>query len=627
MEKIDCFLWSTNPSALNELRGESENDRTGNRVSISADAKVIAISENLASVGGKDGKQNNGRVRVFKLKANGSGWSEIFRTLGDSDFRLLGHTIALSGDGNTLVVGDPFDSCENGKIMIYKDILSPTANDLRTYTISGKQGSKAGWHVDVSYDGNSIAYCNSFYNIDTFEEQGSIVVVKYNPASDEWEAVYHDDNEMTHSSQAVSISSDGNTVAVLERGFPINADDITVRSVSNDKLLSECRVRVLSTDGVGGGDGWKVKGQTIECIPMTNDSNHVVELSGEGNTVIIGERSFSLGEDYENIGRVRVFSFDGDWSLKGEEIFGDNIGDCSGNSVGISNDGNTIVIGEQKFSIIDDASNGGGANKLDVGRVRVMRFSSLTSNWVQNGNTIEGELEGDDSGTAVAISGNGEAVVVGEPLHGIMAPCGNKKCYGRVRVFDKGTNKFLDKDVDATAAEGLMVTVNGQGVDNVVAVEGEESDDEDRLEFYVDGSMSEFSLGAIALSNRNGVASSLRSGGKRTGSLCEKILSRRIEKQADSKTGKSKISIYGSNLVPTRKARVAKASSSSECPCPTTESTTTPVKYEVKHIRNGLFVNNQDLLSFLYVALFIIILVALIVMLVYLSMKDNYKFN
>jgi hypothetical protein len=474
MEKVDCFLWTT--SEGQRIVGENLNDRTGNCVAISKGGQVIAFSENLVS---EETRENCGRVRVFKKTSNNSRWKEIFRSSGEGNFSLLGHTIALSGDGNTLVIGDPFYKSERGRVLIFRNILNEEQGQS-SYEFSGSTDkSKAGWHVSISYDGKTIAYCNSFYSLETFNNQGGTCVKAFAECGTEgspspvntWHDVYTDEKN-DYSSQAVSISNSGETLAILEKGVPLNGDDLSNLHPENEKLLSECRVRIMSKNDFY----WTLKG-TIDCLPVSNLSNHVLSLSGNGENVIIGERSYGGGEGYENVGRVRVYDITNElnFQLKGSEIIGDNIGDCTGNAVGITDDGNCIIFGEQKFSYFND--NDDDDDRVDAGRVRVMRFSAEANEWVQNGNAIEGEIEGDDSGTAVAISGNGEVVIVGEPLHGKFTKQEGKKSYGRVRVFDKGASKFLDTNF-------IQVSVNGANVAAHVVVPpplaGAADDDEQR---------------------------------------------------------------------------------------------------------------------------------------------------
>ncbi len=92
-------------------------------------------------------------------------------------------------------------------------------------------------------------------------------------------------------------------------------------------------------------------------------------------------------------------------------IYGDAIGDQFGTSVGISTNGNAIIIGSPGYWYDND-------------RPGYMRFYSLegdddrgTNTWKQIGADIIGEANGNDFGCSVSISGDGKTIVVGASGH------------------------------------------------------------------------------------------------------------------------------------------------------------------------------------------------------------------
>ena len=86
------------------------------------------------------------------------------------------------------------------------------------------------------------------------------------------------------------------------------------------------------------------------------------------------------------------------WNQLGNDLEGEAEADRSGTSIAIAEDGSRIVIGA--------ASNDESGNA--AGHVRVFEWDSGLLTWGQVGTDIDGVAGGDESGTSVAISGNGQ---------------------------------------------------------------------------------------------------------------------------------------------------------------------------------------------------------------------------
>jgi hypothetical protein len=101
-------------------------------------------------------------------------------------------------------------------------------------------------------------------------------------------------------------------------------------------------------------------------------------------------------------GHVRIYTWGASsWVQRGTDIDGEAADDRSGTSVSVSADGQTVAIGA--------ISNDGAGS--DAGHVRIYTWGA--SSWVQRGADIDGEAAGDDSGTSVSLSADGQTVAVG----------------------------------------------------------------------------------------------------------------------------------------------------------------------------------------------------------------------
>jgi len=180
-----------------------------------------------------------------------------------------------------------------------------------------------------------------------------------------------------------------------------------------------------------------------------------VSLSSNGSRLAIGA-VYNSGNG-ENSGHVRVYQWsDMDWVQLGTDIDGEAAGDYSGGSVSLSSSGNRLAIGA---SSNDD-------NGEDSGHVRVFQWSG--TDWVQLGADINGEAAGDDSGSSVSLSSNGNRLAIGarqngyNPTYSIQVRANQNKSdnvianpfrSGHVRVYEwSGTDWVqLGADIDGEA--------------------------------------------------------------------------------------------------------------------------------------------------------------------------------
>ena len=122
----------------------------------------------------------------------------------------------------------------------------------------------------------------------------------------------------------------------------------------------------------------------------------------------------------------------------------------------ISADGNTVAIGAP----------GNSGNGTFSGHARIYNFDG--TNWVQVGADIDGENTDDQSGTAVAISADGNIVAIGAPGNG-----GNGTLSGHTRIYNyDGTNWVqVGADIDGENVNdlsGRAVAISADG--NTVAI-------------------------------------------------------------------------------------------------------------------------------------------------------------
>ena len=183
--------------------------------------------------------------------------------------------------------------------------------------------------------------------------------------------------------ESVSMSADGTTIVVgAAREDPILSGYVRVYKF-NSTLQTYAQVG-LDIIGEAAGDSF----------------GSSVSMSGDGTT-------FVVGAPFSGSGYVRVYKFNstiGTYAQLGMDIDGEAASDKFGQSVSISTDGNTFVVG----AISND-----GINGTSSGHIRVYHFNSTINTYAQVGLDIDGEAADDRFGFSVSMSADGTTIAVG----------------------------------------------------------------------------------------------------------------------------------------------------------------------------------------------------------------------
>ena len=247
-------------------------------------------------------------------------------------------------------------------------------------------------------------------------------------------------------------------------------------------------------------------GDDINGDESVNLFGYSVSLSSDGSILGIGAPNNNVnGIDS---GQVRVYeNTDGNWTQIGNNIDGESASDNFGSSLCLSSNGNVIAVGAYGNDMV-------GSNS---GHVRI--YENLEGSWLQIGNDINGEAEGDYSGFSVSLSSDGNIVAIG----GIFND-GNGSDSGHVRVYQNfsGTWSQIGSDIDGEAPGdyfGYKVSLSSNG--NILAVGAPFNDgngsDSGHVRVYenVGGSWSQIGsdIDGEAAADRSGLGVSLSSDG------------------------------------------------------------------------------------------------------------------
>ena len=415
-----------------DIDGEAINDSSGDSVSMSSDGTTVAIGAY-----GNDGNGNYaGHVRVYHF--NGSSWEQRGLDIdGEAASDMSGYSVSMSNDGTTVAIGSrggDGNGSSAGLVRIYQfenDSWLQVGDD-----IDGEAADdSSGMSVSMSSDGNTVAI-GARYNDDNGSNAGHVRVYQLNGNS--WVQVGLDiDGEASNDSSgdSVSMSSDGTTVAIGAYGNDGNGS-------------GSGHVRIYQfNNGL-----WVKVGLDIDGEAAGDYSGDSVSMSSDGTTVAIGAYGNDGNGNYA--GHVRIYTFNGSsWNQVGDDIDGEAVGDKSGQSVSMSSDGTTVAIGAGY-----NAGNGSNA-----GHVRIYKFDS--SSWVKVGDDIDGEAVGDLSGSSVSMSSDGTTVAIGA-----YGNDGNGSFAGHVRIYQLNPPTLIGQaTADVTGSYSITVSTLTEASHSITA--------------------------------------------------------------------------------------------------------------------------------------------------------------
>lgn len=393
----------------NSINGQAAFDSFGYSTAISADGTVVASGANSNDSGGS----SSGQVRVFGL-ANGV-WSQIGGDLnGESSGDQTGQSVSLSSDGSVVAIGEPFNNdlgFVSGQVRVFRNVnnaWTQVGQDL----FGANSSAEAGKSVDLSADGSIVAFGAPNTTVNGMFFAGRVKV--FENQNNNWVQKGGDidgDGTIMKFGSSVSLSDDGNIIAIGQSGDPIN---------TNPEDTGRVKIYQYS------GNQWVQLGNTIFEPGSRGEFGLRVSLSSSGTVLAIG--SFSRSE-------VQVFELNnGVWSQIGNTLIGNGAGDSFGFSLSLSGSGRYLAVGARFINF----------NNNQPGSAYV--FENQGGNWVLIDNPIVGSAIADQAGFSVAISEDGSRVAVGSI--GNDDGGGNA---GHVRVFENNLLSTSDIDINSTS--------------------------------------------------------------------------------------------------------------------------------------------------------------------------------
>jgi hypothetical protein len=388
----------------------------------------------------------------------------------------IGNAMAMSADGNILAIGAPHES-------------------------SAAKG------INGNQDDNSLYSSGAVY---VFARRAdSWVQQAYIKASNSGQG----DNFGLN----IALNADGTTMAVsaywessASKGVNSNQDD--------DSIPQAGAVYVFTRSGNAWSQQAYLKPSNTGRAPDVNDSDDwgdgdqfgsSIALSADGNTLAVGAISedsraaginndaFQDDDSANSAGAVYIFTRSGNAWAQRDYIKASNSegGDLFGYAVGLSNDGNTLLV-----AAYDEDGSGRGVNTIPDNRRggtgAAYIFERMGGAWRQASYLKGSRSQNNDAmGVSAAISGDGNTVVVGSAEEGCLVPGINSSgcdvdthpphlaagTAGAVYVWVRSGNTWTEQafikasNPDLEDWFGVRVSLNGDGNTLLVGAQNEDS--------------------------------------------------------------------------------------------------------------------------------------------------------
>jgi hypothetical protein len=365
----------------------------------------------------------------------------------------FGTSVALSGDGTTLVVGSPYETSGANTIdgdqtdtstmqagAVYVFVRSGGTWAQQTYV---KASNTAfywffGYALALSSDGNTLAVGAYGDNSSSTGVNGSEApsmsdvdsgaVFVYTRAGTAWsQQAYVKPSNTTANilfGISVALSSDGNRLAV--GGFGESSNATGVGGVESDTSATYAGAVYVFTRT---GTTWAQEAYVKASNTRANAYFYIVALSGDGNTLAVGSPNESSNAKGVNgvesdtsvmyAGAVYVFARSGTTWAQEAYVKASNTSSVAasfGASVALSGDGNTLAVGAPGESSNAMGVNGNQTDTSASQSGALYIFTRAGTAWSQQAYVKASNTEsGAKLGTSVRITSDGNTLVAGAP--------------------------------------------------------------------------------------------------------------------------------------------------------------------------------------------------------------------
>jgi len=266
-----------------EITGQIVGDRFGVALSMSKDGTSwIAGADNFKG----PGEERNGYAKVYSLY--GGEWSQKGSTIFGLNGERTGYAVAMSGDGNTVCVGDRWyevlDVGRRGRARCFTWNGADWNVKGTNYIVGTTEDGEMGYSLSLNYDGNRVAVGNRYGGDD---RQGSVAIFRFK--GNTWKMMGSEQVSMRRNDEGgfkVELNEEGNVLAWTARGY--NGDGFDTGVVRVARWVDDKKWERLGNDLLGD----DAKDYFGESVSLNDDGTIVAASANRGDVEYV--RAFAL---------------------------------------------------------------------------------------------------------------------------------------------------------------------------------------------------------------------------------------------------------------------------------------------------------------------------------------------
>ena len=297
----------------------------GNKVEMSDDGTIIALYA-------IENSSNSRTIETYRW--DGVAWLPYGQ-------KLTGQEARLNDDGSYII------SSMSGSVWVHRYEGGQWVQVGSELTFPSTP-NEFGWDIDLNDNGDRIIISNPLFVGPNGPRSG--MVNTYALVNDEWEQLgetFFGPDSDARTGWQVRMSSDGNTIAIA-----------TTTTVNENRGSFDAYTF--------GSDAWTPKGSTFWGLRPGDRLGWSMDMSADGNHIVISNYSSDIG--YNEAGQtLNVIFLNGEWALRGFEVYGTGARKYEGNSVAISDDGTYVLT----------AAPGPTASQTAIGTVRLLEYDDI----------------------------------------------------------------------------------------------------------------------------------------------------------------------------------------------------------------------------------------------------------
>ncbi len=223
-----ALIGQTTVTTITNTDPTQPSNMFGHDAKLSADGSTLIVGAPYQA--SAEGGEYFGMVHVYRrtMPFNADHWEQIGQPLTLDEAGTLGTSVDLSGDGNRIVMGDPGGfSTNQGRVRIYEYNLASNTWILITsdnLSAVGEPRNSIGEAVAMSDDGNTVVVGSPYSeSVTGYIRNGAVDILTYNNVTNSFD---HTQTLLPTVNQAfqqygrnVAITGDGNSIVVGAKGY------------------------------------------------------------------------------------------------------------------------------------------------------------------------------------------------------------------------------------------------------------------------------------------------------------------------------------------------------------------------------------------------------------------------